>query len=215
MKPMENYGYIYHPPVHTGEIGAPRLDIYLRSAPSGLHFDPEIVSFPIVNEHGDPQKLDVYHPWEYDLEYRLTAGRLVMADRRDKHFDAFIFGGDLRISSGVTETLCVVTSPAPILNLAPPLNAADFLATESEILLAERRAYWETQPEEFDRRLATAEPLELFHAILEALRAKFKQFPPTENEILRQFVHYLNEESRTIHDFHNLSILARPLEEIL
>jgi hypothetical protein len=212
---MENYGYLYYPPVHPGEIGAPRLDICLRSTPSGEHFDPEIVSFPIVNEHGDPQKLDVYHPWDYGLEYRLTAGRLVMSDRRGKHFDAFLYGGQLSLTIHAAETVCVVTSPAPILNLAPPLNAGDFLATESEIVLAERRAYWEKQPEEFDRRLAAAEPLELFHAILEALRAKFKQFPPTDNEILIQFVHYLNEESRTIHDFHNLSILARPLEEIL
>jgi hypothetical protein len=212
---MESYGYYYHPPVHPGEIGSPRLDIFLRNTPSGEHFDPEVVSVPIVNEHGDPQRLDVYHPWDYDLEYCLTAGRLVMADRHNKHFDAFIYGGQLAITTNQTETVCAVTSPAPILNLAPPLNAGDFMATETEILLAERRAYWERQPEEFDHRLAAAEPLELFHAVLESLRVKFKQFPPTENELLLQFVHYLNEESRTIHEFHNLTILARKLEDIL
>jgi hypothetical protein len=212
---MEMYGYYYHPPVHPGEIGSPRLDIILRSLPSGEHFDPDVVTVPVINDRGDPQKLEVYHPWDYDLEYQLTAGRLLIADRHDKHFDAFIYGGQLSITTSQDKTICAIVSPAPILNLAPPLNAGDFLATETEILLAERRAYWEKEPEEFDHRLVAADPLELFHAVLESLRAKFKHFPPTENELLHQFVHYLNEESRTIHEFHKLTVLARPLEDIL
>jgi hypothetical protein len=212
---MENFGYYFHPPIHPGEIGSPELDIYLQATPSGEHFDPELVTVPVVGDHGHIQKLDIYHPWNYDLEYRVTAGRLLMADRHDKRFEAFTYGGQITMTNGQSETQCRLVSPAPIINLAPPLNAADFLATETEILMAERRAYWERQPDEFECRLAAAEPLELFHAVLESLREKFSQFPPTDNELLRQFVHYLNEESRTIHKLHNLSILARPIADIL
>ncbi len=212
---MESYGYNYHPPSHPGEIGAPRLDIILRERPSGEHFDPERVVVPVVGEQADLQTIEIYHPWDYGLEYKVTAGRLVMADRREKRFDAFTYGGTLAVTKDESMTKCRLVSPAPILNLAPPLNAADFLATETEILLAERRAFWEKQPDEFEHRLATTEPLELFHAVLETLREKFRHFPPTDNDQQRQFVHYLNEESRTIHEQHNLTDLARPLADIL
>jgi hypothetical protein len=212
---MDSYGYFYHPPIHPGEIGAPRLDIYLRETPSSEHFDPERVIVSVVGEQAEPQAIEIYHPWDYEQEYKVTAGRLLMADRREKRLDAFTYGGRLAITNDGSETKCVLVSPAPILNLAPPLNAADFLATETEILLAERRAFWEVRPDEFDHRLAAAEPLELFHAVLDTLREKFRHFPSSDNDLLRQFIHYLNEESRTIHEQHNLTLLARPLADIL
>lgn len=171
----------------------------LRQAPTHLHFDPEWVRLGVVSIQGRIETLFVGHPWRGPgRRYRAYPGQVTWGDRKDETVKAFTFGGELRIESEETHTTCVLTSPAPIIYLVRGSLVPTTLALEVEILLAERRAAWIHDPGAFERRLVAAAPVALYRACLKALKEKFQNFDlEAQNESIRQFVHFLDRETRT------------------
>jgi hypothetical protein len=184
----EQLGYCFHPPTAEHALGYPQLDVVIRPIPTGEHFDPESVTCLIATASGSA-KLHVVHPWTQDNIYRVCAGEIDIEDARHEHVKAFTFGGELRLDSDARRTVCQIVSPAPLLEHArQTLSLEEYLIEEVIILFAERRAVQDDDV--FDRRLAAAEPLQLYRACLAALAEKFAHFPATA-EVHRRFKQFL------------------------
>jgi hypothetical protein len=135
-------------------------------------------------------KLRVTHPWTQDTAYRVCAGEIDIEDVRGQHVKAFTFGGELRLDSDERRTICQITSPAPVLEHArQALSLEEHLIEEVYILFAQRRAAQDDDV--FDRRLAAADPLQLYHACLAALAEKFAHFPLAD-DVQRRFKQFLH-----------------------
>jgi hypothetical protein len=185
----EHLGYYFHPPLEAHAIGYSQLDVVIRPAPTGEHFDPQSLTCLIATDGGST-RLHVLHPWTQETRYRVCAGEIDLDDARGEHVKAFTFGGTLRVDSDSRRTLCQIVSPAPLLERArqtPSLPVQ--LIEEVQILFAERRAAQDDDA--FDRRLAAADPLQLYRACLVALNEKFAHYPATDDGQRRfnQFLH--------------------------
>lgn len=186
----EHLGYCFHPPTAEHALGYPQLDVVLRPVPTCDHFDPEAVTCLTAAASGSI-KLHVAHPWTHDTTYRVCAGEIDIVDACGEHVTAFTFGGELRIDSDVRRTVCQIVSPVPLLEHARhTLSLEEHLIEEVQILFAERRA---TQDEDaFERKLAAADPVHLYHACLAALNEKFADFPLTD-DVNRRLKHFLHD----------------------
>lgn len=208
-------GYTFFPARHPHDPGHPRLDIIIRPEPTGLHFDPERVQIPVVQQEENFENLLVTHPWARAENLELFPGRVILRDRLNKVAEAFVFGGQVEINSDEEKTRLSLRSPAPILSLTIERSVAVLLAEEVEILLAERRAAWAGNLHEYEHRLARTDPLSLYHACLNSLREKFRHFPPAEDGQNQRFYHFLVVESRVIQETHHLPVSGDTVEELL
>lgn len=191
----EHLGYYFHPPLEAHAIGYSQLDVVIRPAPTGEHFDPQSLTCLIATDGGST-RLHVLHPWTQETAFRVCAGEIDIADARGEHVTAFTFGGTLRVDSDSGRTLCQIVSPAPLLEHARQASSLpEQLIEEVQILFAERRA---TQDDDaFERRLAAAEPLPLYRACLAALNEKFAHFPATD-DAHRRFKQYLHTAAQSL-----------------
>ncbi len=193
----EQLGYSFHPPLEANAIGHSQLDVVIRPAPTGEHFDPESFLCPVATDSG-VSKLHITHPWTQETAYRVCVGEVIIENARHDQITAFTFGGALRIAADSRRILCQLASPAPLLQHAQQAAAlAEQLIEEVQILFAERRAVRED--EAFDRQLATVDPLQLYHACLVALNEKFAHFPATD-EAHRRFRQFLHTATQALED---------------
>jgi hypothetical protein len=209
------YGYYFHSREHSDSPGHPQLDVLLRSVPTGKHFDPEKLSITVAPKHRGTEFLKVHHPWPGQEQYRACAGRVILQDRKGKKVEAFTFGGDLRIESEEMLTACVLTSPAPILERTGTSSIPELLAEETEIIFAERRADWEPDHSTFKDRISAVDPFTLYCVCLESLKEKFVRYPPIEDELIQQFVHFLDTEIKTLHELDKWPVSLPTISEIL
>lgn len=193
----EKLGYCFHPPAGEHDIGHPQLDVVIRAVPTGEHFDPESFTC-LMTTAGESARLHVTHPWTQETTYRICAGEIDIEDARHEHVKAFTFGGTLHLDSDARRTICQIVSPAPLLERARELlSPEEQLIEEVQILFAERRAA--EDDDALDRRLAAAEPLQLYRACLVALNAKFAHFPPTD-DTHRRFKQFLHSATQPLKD---------------
>jgi hypothetical protein len=209
------YGYYFHSREHSDSPGHSRLEVLLRSVPTGKHFDPEKLSLTIASEQRGAELLRIHHPWPGQEQYRACAGRVILQDRKGKKVEAFTFGGDLWIESKETLTAGVLTSPAPILERTGTSSIPELLAEETEIIFAERHADWEPDDSTFKDRLTAADPFTLYCICLESLKEKFEQYPPREDEFIQQFVHFLNTEIKTLHELDKWPVSIPTIADVL
>jgi hypothetical protein len=165
-------GYYFHPSDTADHPGHPRLDIIIKATPTERHFDPQKVRLFVSARHGIKQ-LVVHHPWTLKTEHRVSPGLIVITDRKGKRVEAYSFGGDLVIVSDKDQTVCALTSPAPIFPLFTTHDLPMWLVCEFEILLAEQEADWDPRhPHDFEDHAAAVDPFLLYASCLQALRDK-------------------------------------------
>jgi hypothetical protein len=193
----EQLGYCFHPPADPHELGHPQLDVVIRATPTGEHFDPE--SFTCLNATvSGSTKLHVVHPWTQDTTYRISAGEIAIEDARHEQVKAFTFGGTLQIETDARRTVCRLASPVPLLEHArQTLSLEEHLIEEVFVLFAQRRAVQDDDV--FERRLAAADPLQLYHACLKTLHEKFEHFPATD-DVHRRFRQFLLNATQPLKD---------------
>ncbi len=188
----EELGYSFLPTAKSPDIGYTQLNVVIRPAPTERHFDPEVVVCTVAIV-GGVMNLRVHHPWILDTTYRVCAGHICLEDRKGKQVTAFTFGGELRIDSNEHRTACCFISPAPILEHSRQRDTLEvLLGEEAEVLFAERRAAARNQEDGFDRRLAAADPQQLYLACLAALRDKIDRWPSWEEPLHLEFKHFLH-----------------------
>jgi hypothetical protein len=209
---QKDLGYVFSPGQRPSELGFSRLDLVLRDTPTEEHFDPVYLRLLTARE-GSANMDVIEHPWMGEKVLRVCAGPLDLVDRQNKRVELFAFGGDLSIETKDQLTAAVFSSPAPILLLRAHESAASLLAQEAEILLAERCAFLESKPGEYDHRLALVAPLVLYRSILCAIQARLERLPHTGNELWMHFQHVLKEEARFLEE--EMPIPCCRLEDIL
>lgn len=208
-------GYDFHPGTANRFPGHPQLTIYLRDEPTQRHFDPELVHFEVAGG-GRPEELTVTHPWTGPRRHHVCAGRIYIDDRKHKRVEAFSFGGTLEITTSQEMTVCQLKSTAPILDLIDMDSLSTAIATEAEVLLAERRADWDPQhPHTFEQHLATAVPLELYACYLTALHEKFAPHLEHHDKLYHQLVHFAASEIKYLQESGQWPAVVPPLAEIL
>ena len=203
--------------------GYSRLDIVLRATPTGHHFDPEKVRLAVVSADEDIELLSVCHPWLGASRHRALVGYVRLHDRKGKVVKAFTFGGDLQITSEEERTTCVLTSPAPIIELTPASLSPRptmpmMLVEEVESLIAQRRAAWnqERDPAMFDKRMMATDPFTLYLACLEALGEKFTRFAhQVEDDLTRQFTQFVHAEIQALCERGAWLLHVPPLAKLL
>jgi hypothetical protein len=201
-----NLGYILYPARRPHEPGYPRLDVILRSTPTGQHFDPFRVHLDVVVSKQYVSRLTIEHPWDDLKDYQVCAGIVDLIDHRGKHLDAFTFGGALHIQNQDEHTLLVLTSPAPIL-LPGESRLDQLLVDEIKIILAERQALREVEPGLFEKLLIAVSPLELYHAILVAILARYQRLHSGDDELVFKLEHTLHVEIEAVEE--QLSVTNR------
>ncbi len=190
----ERLGYYFHPPTDAHSLGAAQLDVVIRPAPTGEHVDPKSLECQVAD--GDRSvRLHLTHPWAQETLYRVCAGEIDLEGMRHEHVSAFTFGGTLQIDSSAQRTLCQILSPAPLLEHARHApSLAEQLIEQVQILFAERRAVQDH--DDFARRLAAVDPLQLYQACLSALNEKFAHFPAGD-DAYRHFKQFLHNAAQT------------------
>ena len=203
-------GYEFSSSSYSKNTGYFRADIILRPNPTHKHFDPERVFF-VISDHESIERLIIsYTTGPQFNKYRVVAGLIRIQDRKGKVVFAFTFGGELQIVEEEQKKICTLISTAPILQFLQP-TVVRFIE-DVEILLAKRRAYWGSNPNEFETRLAAVEPLVLYVACLEYLIEKYKD---PILEISLSLKHYLQAEHYTLHKEHKLPHYSMPLRELI
>ena len=194
-------GYLLGTANRDHSPGHPTVDIWLAETPSQQHFDPEQVRLNcFIEAHIDA--LAIEHPWSGERNAPLAAGMLILIDRKNKHIDGFLFGGNMEIAGESSFTHIRLTSPAPIMlrrNDHPEIN---LLIEESSILLARRRAVWAEHPEELDKRLFHTDPLKLYAAFLISISHNFDQLPASDDEDRLKARYIINQELEAISQQH-------------
>ncbi len=187
-----NFGYTFTHEKHTPEAGFPNLRVFLRKIPSGTHFDPETMTLTSVTD-GMPNTVVIRHPTQLHGNLQVVAGRVVLTDRRQKKVEFFTFGGRLIVDQQADYVECTLNSSAPIYLLDDRESAPALFAEDAEIMLAERRASYIPDEEEFDKRLAQTEPFDLFVAVLNAVAEKLEKLPYKRTKKLFQLHKYVTE----------------------
>lgn len=175
-------GYKFTPHSCYPQLGYEALHVYVYDQPTGEHFDPRRVFCTVAEEHRgrfNLRKLHIEHPWNDKETYRLCAGRIILEDHKEKRVEAFAWGGEVRIQKKGAFTPCTFRTPVPMLVFDPNDLTEDTLISEFEALLARRRAAWEPRVEEFEHRLAEADPEALFAAAVLALHTQLQTYPST------------------------------------
>jgi len=214
---LDTLGYNLFPRVRPESPGFPRVDIVFRAKPSGVHFDPEKMHFLAVTPDGDIDPMTIRHPWPPEpAQLQIVAGRVILEDRFEKRVEFFSLGGNLSIFGEETTTLCEFESPVPIIELSLTRSASELLAEEIEGVLAQRRAFWERRPFEFDKRLAAANPLVLYAACLVTLRESFAKLPHDSfDEPNRHLMHLLENEIDALQSVVNKDLSRLSIEQIV
>ncbi|MEJ2149397.1 MAG: hypothetical protein P8Z40_07935 [Chloroflexota bacterium] len=173
----DELGYLLHGRQHPSELGFPELTINITSQPTGQHFDPEHVVFPVVDPLGQIGHLTVFHPWRQGKTYRVCAGRIVLRDRLNKRVEAFSFGGELEVTTEKSHTACLLRSPAPIFELVDLDGLSVTFISTLESLLARQRVTWDCDDAGYEHRLASVKPDALFTAALVGVAAQLDHTP--------------------------------------
>jgi hypothetical protein len=212
-------GYRFHLNERVDAIGYPSLGIVLHEAPTRHYFDPVAVHLPVAakSQRGNVlEHLIVHHNWSGQERYRVCAGRVRMFDRQKNSVQAFTYGGSLSIYRADDYTTLTIASPAPILELIypeTPESLSMLLASETEHLLAERRAYWsQRKPGAFEDRLTQAGPRTLYRACIAELRRRFASYAKSGDALMRQLAHLLQREEE---EFSQEPEQPQPLAEII
>ena len=194
-------GYKFYPSKHPQSPGYPRVDIYIYETPTEHHFDPDKV---IVNVIQPDHKLDtllVRHPFSSLMEepvFQVCAGIVTIEDHKGKKVELFTFGGELRVESFDTYTLCCLTSPVPIINMVGLSPAQQRLADQIICILAERRAARLQSSGSFDQKLTTTSPEMLYCSFILELDNRLKRLPSAGSNLLIEMRSLVRKEMEVL-----------------
>jgi len=189
-------GYLYHYPNISHPNNKFRLDIYITAKPTEQHFDVLRTVFLAKTQSGEIVKLKVTHPWNHEKINKICAGFVVMEDRKGKKEEAFTFGGQLTIDRFDNQTVCVLMSPAPILEISGVTTIHKLFIDEVEILLARMSAKF-VDYHNYEKHLINADPLTLYLSCLETLLEKFEHIS-NENDNYFQLLMYLHSQKHRL-----------------
>jgi len=173
---MAKAGYLLLDPPHPASPGGSRLLVAVRAAPTGLHFDPELIELCWRDPDQRPGRTKLTLNSSLSGAQQVCAGPVVLHDRHDKRVHFYMYGGTVEgyIDAGLT--VYTLGSAAPILEMTDDLKGvAEQLAAETEALLAKIHAEWGLNDEGFRQWLIEIDPLRLYTATVRAVLSSYKR----------------------------------------
>ncbi|MEZ4769549.1 MAG: hypothetical protein R2844_14105 [Caldilineales bacterium] len=160
----ERFGYFFHASTYTPPLGHASVDVFLADSEDGWFFPTRTATFPVADDDGISH-LHVSQTWAFgQQDFRLAPGMFFLVAWDGDLVEGFSFGGDLAIDQQDDHISCHLRSPAPFFDLADTSGLVAILVPEFEAELGRLRAEWQGTDDEFDRRVAAADPLALFVA---------------------------------------------------
>lgn len=209
------WGFFYHYPDYAKAGGEFQLDVYLTEEPIGLDFNPKTMTLTVALELGGVEEITLFPPLGDRKKYKVVAGKIEIHSHEDLRECALTFGGEMTIEKHDDYILCKLVSPAPIYEITRIIESHQLLVDEIEIVLAERKAFWGENEEEYAKRLAAADPLELYLAISRTLTEKFKAKAYAREEAYRRLAKFLQDEILRMRKMRRGKLPEQPLEKIL
>lgn len=195
-------GLVFYPSNYDPPLGHPGFDVYLTGSPRQRFFDAYRVIFP-VEQAGVLQRLMVKHNERLANDFTFVTGRIRLEAFDGDVVEIMTFGGHAVVSREGDETLCRVTSTAPLIPLSEEYESPFVvLESELEIMLAKNRANWGKDEGRHLDRLGDLDPMTTFVAsicTLEDLLGRLAQAEedPGAAEALHlvRNIHFLLEKS--------------------
>lgn len=209
---LPKIGYLYHYPDLDHPADKFRLDIFISEIPTEQHFDVLRAHILVKTSKDAIEHLTIKHPWNYEKAARVCAGFVIMDDRKGKKEEAFTFGGQLKIELQELQTVCILTSSAPILEISGAAPLYRLFIEELEILLAKRQAAYSDRYE-YETKLSNTDPFELYQACMNELIQTFEQFPHKDEKYL-QLLMFLHMQKHRLEAAGLYRVLAPDLDEI-
>ncbi len=200
----KNVGFQYRNPSDFKKPVQAELDIHLYAKSLPVFFATKAARFLIHSKDHLVYHLTVTHPWESYSHYRLLPGRITLADHSGNLVEAYSLGGEISIEARDDLTTCVVSSPAPVFDLATPLSDEALLITQLEALIAMQRATWGRDDTGFEEKLVSIKPEDLFAAMLVDVEVCLAKDPLSEQDKSshRQALMYLHQARRQMKEGH-------------
>jgi hypothetical protein len=192
---LPKIGYVYHFPKIDEPTDKFRLDIFISSIPTEKHFDVLNLYIFVKAQNGEIKHETISHPWDDETSVNICAGVVIMEDRKGKKEEAFTFGGKMEIEEQEMQTICILKSAAPILEISAATPMHRLFIEELEILLAKLQAKYPDH-NQYDRQLCEADPAELYQACLMELIQKFENFPNKNEKYFQLLMHLHSQEHR-------------------
>lgn len=188
-------GYLYHHPRLDRKDDLFRLEIFISEVPTEKHFDVLRTRVLVKEENGEIENLSIVHPWTFGPTASLAPGMIIMEDRKGNKREGYSFGGTLSIVTLEDQTICTITSSAPILDLARTSPVKKLMVDEVEGLMAHYRAT--LMPEtHFSERLFVLRPIEFYLGCLLELDKKLEQLHASSELYLDLAIHVHTELHR-------------------
>jgi hypothetical protein len=203
---LPQIGYLYHYPRLDHPTDNFRLDIHISSEPTNKHFDVLRTQFPVKADGGYIRNLKVTHPWNFEKLAQVSAGVVIMEDRKGRKEDAFTFGGKLTIENQENQVVCVLVSSAPILEMSGVTPLHIRFVEEVEIILAKIQAKY-SDHQAYEESLIKAEPFALYLACLESILEKYEVLVH-KTEMQHQLLIYLHTQ---MHRLETAGMIREPI----
>ena len=215
MSPQEDLpkiGYLYHFPDLSHPTDRFRLDVHISNVPTHKHFDIIWTKFPVFGEKNGGFEISVHHPWTDVKEYQVCPGLVIMEDRNRKKKQAFTLGGRLTIAVEDRQTICKLTSEAPIIGINEASPVEKLLIDDLEIIMAEYRADFPNVIK-FQNFLCQVKPFSLYLACLKELIRKVEALPK-KDDLTFNYLMYLHTQWNRLDAVGKIPLLIPTLDEL-
>ncbi len=183
MTQFEQFGYYFYPSTYSPPLGHASVDVFLAVCENDWFFPTKTAAFPVADDDEGVHHLHVTHSWTLgQRSYRLAPGIFFLIACDGDLVEGFSFGGDLTVDCEDDHIKCQLRSSAPFFDLSDTTELVTILVPEFEAELGRLRAGWQGPDEEFDRRVAAADPFALFVVSLGLSNAYAHRLPALDSD---------------------------------
>jgi hypothetical protein len=191
---LQILGYEALPRPHPHSPGFKGLRLVLPQQASGHELDTLVLT--VVDWQGRPHVSKIHAGTTPDENNVVAPGRIYVRSQRGSEGTFFTFGGQLTVEPRAHETIMMISSDAPLLELTPQLESvANLLAAEVEVLLGRVEMTQGWSDLELMEHLASAGPLRLYLAILQSLLTRYEEAAAL-GHLYRELVSLLQHEKK-------------------
>lgn len=219
-KHLQEWGYYLAPPDHDGCPGYGDLTVLI--APPGRgdgiqpahYFHVTDLYTAVFGWHNHLYHTTFgAHPLFWG-QHPLPSGQIQLNHHASDHFTFYTFGGEMDVANVEGQgTRYVFHSSAPILALnEQDWTLADFLASETEAMLAKLRSSWSISPDAFDETFYRLyNPAVLYMASIQSILLRHEQHLPFDHA---QFILVLKHEQKWLEEQNLWMAHLPPLEAL-
>lgn len=208
---LPKIGYLYHFPDLNHPTDRFRLEIHVSDTPTHKHFDVNRIIFPIFHDN-EVIEISVHHPWSAEKEYHVCPGWVIMVDRSGKKKEAFTLGGRLVLKDQGEQTICTLSSEAPIFGVNEASMLSKLLVDGIEVIFAEQRAAFH-DARKFKDQLCQTKPFTLYLACLKELIRKVEGVQ-NKDELTFDYMMFLHTQWHRLEAVGKLPVLLPSLDEL-